>query len=113
MMKFISIFMFNPATAAPPDEKMHAAMGALIQEMMSSGQMIDTGGVAPTGVSMRVRRNDGKVAVTDGPFTESKEVVGGFALLSVQSKAEAIECTQRFLDLVGSGTCQLHELAEM
>jgi len=112
-MKFISIFTLDPSTARPPDESMYAAMGALIEELKSTGQMIDTGGVAPTGVSMRVRRSDGKITVTDGPFTESKEVVGGFALLNVQSKDEAIACTQRFLDLVGSGTCQLHELAEM
>ncbi len=112
-MKFISIFTVDPTTAGPPDEKMYAAMGALIQELTASGQMIDTGGVAPTGTSMRVRRAEGRISVTDGPFTESKEVVGGFALLNVQSKDEAIACTRRFLDLVGNGTCQLHEIAEM
>jgi hypothetical protein len=112
-MKFISIYTVDPFTAEPRCEDMYVKMGALIQEMTASGQMIDTGGVAPTGVSMRIRRDNGKVTVTDGPFTESKEVVGGFALLNVKSKEEAIACTQRFLDLVGSGTCQLHELAEM
>src|SRR6202041_799106 len=98
-MKFISIFTLDPATQTPPDEKMYAAMGALIADLTASGQMIDTGGVAPTGGSMRVRRNGGHVTVTDGPFTESKEVVGGFALLNVQSKEEAIAVVRRFLDL--------------
>jgi len=113
-VKFISVYTYDPsAQSGPPDPKMPEKMGALIAELTASGQMLDTGGIAPTGVSVRVQKNSGKTTVTDGPFTESKEVVGGFALFNVQSKDEVIALTQRFLDLTGAGTCQLHELAEM
>jgi hypothetical protein len=110
-VKFVSIFTFDPAKASSqPDEAAMHAMGSLIKEMMDAGVMLDTGGVAPTGVSMRVRRSDGNVSVTDGPFTESKELIGGFALFEVASKEEVLEYTRRFLDLVGNGTCQLIEV---
>jgi hypothetical protein len=54
----------------------------------------------------------GKVTVTDGPFTEAKEVIGGYALLKADSREEVIEHTRRFLDVAGQGTCQIHELYE-
>jgi hypothetical protein len=60
----------------------------------------------------RVRRSDGKVTVIDGPFTESKEVVGGFAILNANSKAEAIELAEHFLSHVGQGECELRQLYE-
>src|SRR5579863_6239615 len=111
-MKFISIFTLDPTNPPPPpDERMYQQMGALIGELMKSGKMLDTGGVMPSGESARVRRANGKVSVTDGPFTESKEVVCGFAVFDVESKNEAVELTGRFLALVGTGTCELHEVA--
>jgi hypothetical protein len=113
-MKFLSIFTLDPESfcAGPPKPETVEAMDRLIKEMMDSGVLVDTGGVAPTGVSMRVRRSNGSVAITDGPFAESKEVIGGFALLNVSSKDEALAATHRFLECVGSGTCDLHEIGE-
>ena len=113
-MKFVSIFKLDPSTfsAGPPDEKTIVAMDRLVKEMMESGVLVDTGGVLPAGASMRVQRSGERLTVTDGPFTESKEIVGGFAVLQVHSKDEALACTRRFLEVVGSGTCELHEVSE-
>jgi hypothetical protein len=111
-MKFFSVFTIDPsAPPAPPDPQMYAAMGALIKELMDLGKMLDTGGVMPTGVSVRVSRAKGSTSVTDGPFAEAKEIVGGLALFDVASKAEAAALTERFLALVGSGTCTLYEVS--
>jgi hypothetical protein len=111
-MKFVSIFKLDRAQMSdcgPSPEDM-AAMGALIGEMRAAGVLVDTGGVMPTSVSMRVRREGAQVSVTDGPFTESKEVVGGFAVLDVTSKEEALAWTRRFLDLTGDGVTELFEV---
>jgi hypothetical protein len=111
-MKFVSIFKFDPsATTEGPSECEMAAMGALIGEMRAAGVLVDTGGVMPTSVSMRVRRDGAQTTVTDGPFTESKEVVGGFAVLDVASKDEALAWTRRFLDCVGNGVTELFEVS--
>ena len=65
-----------------------------------------------TGV--RVHRSaDGKVAVTDGPFAEAKEVIGGYAVLEAKSKEEVVRLTKRFLDVAGQGTCEIYALYEM
>lgn len=110
-MKFVSIFTYDPSHATEPDAAQYAEMGRLIGEMRSAGVLVDTGGVNPTGVSMRVRRSNGQFATTDGPFAESKEVVGGFAVLEVASKEEAVSWTRRFLDSCGDGQCELIEVS--
>jgi len=112
-MKLISIFTFDPSNPPPRNSpQLQASMISLIGELMTSGKMLDTGGVSPTGLSVRVERAGNTYNVTDGPFSESKELVGGFAVFDVDSKDEAVMLTQRFLDLVGSGTCELHEVDE-
>ena len=85
-------------------------MNAFAAEMRSSGVLIDTGGRIPDMLEMTVARKNGKTTITDGPFTEAKEVVGGFALLEVKDRDDAIAVTNRFLDLVGNATCLLHEV---
>jgi hypothetical protein len=112
-MKFVSIWKPDPAvSSAQPDETQMAAMGQLIGELMSAGVLLDTGGVSDGGSSLRVQRSDGKVTVTDGPFTETKELVGGFAIFKVNSRDEAIALTQRFLEIAGDGISELHEVSE-
>lgn len=112
-MKFVSIWKPDPAVwNGEPDEKQMAAMGELIGELMSAGILLDTGGVTDGGSSLRVQRAGGKVTVTDGPFTETKELVGGFAIFKVNSRDEAIALTQRFLEVAGDGTSELHEVGE-
>jgi hypothetical protein len=87
-------------------------MGKLIQEGMKKGWLLGTEGCLPSALGARVRRTDGKVTVTDGPFTESKELVGGFAILQANSKEEAIELAKNFLNIVGQGECELRQLYE-
>src|SRR5215468_7770746 len=112
-MRFISIFSHEPVNR-PPTEAEMATMGKLIEEGMKKGWLIATEGVNFTTTGVRVQKNaGGKVTVTDGPFAETKEVLGGYALLKAASKEEAVEHTRRFLDHVGQGTCEIFQLYEM
>jgi hypothetical protein len=111
-MKVVSIFTIDPSTAAPPSPEMQQRMGELIAEMRSKGILIETGGRGPGSdmLELRVSRKNGSYAVTDGPFTEAKEIVGGFALMELQDREDAVAWSRRFLDLIGDGTCTLHEV---
>ena len=112
-MRFISIFTHEP-TNRQPTEAEFESMGKLIEESMKAGWLIATEGVHFGATGVRVHRNaNGKVTVTDGPFAETKEVLGGYALLKAASKYEAVEHTRRFLDHVGQGTCEIFQLFEM
>ena len=101
-MRFISIFTHEP-NDRPPTEAEMATMGKLIEEGMKAGWLLGTEGCLPTALGARVRRANGKINVTDGPFTEAKEVVGGFAILKANSREEAIELTRNFLQNAGDG----------
>jgi hypothetical protein len=85
-------------------------MGKLIEEGMKAGWLLATEGCLPSKFGVRVRQSDGKATVTDGPFTESKELVGGFAILKANSKEEAIQLARNFLSVVGQGECELQLL---
>jgi hypothetical protein len=112
-VKFISIYTISPeAAAAPPSEKTMAAMGALIGEMQQTGVLLDFGGTGGGGMELRVRKSGSEMTVTDGPFTETKEVVGGFAVLNVATRDEALAWTKRFLECAGDGVSELHQLQE-
>jgi hypothetical protein len=89
-----------------------AAMGKLIEEGFKAGWLLGTEGCLPSALGARVRRSSGKINVTDGPFTESKEMVGGFALLKANSKQEAIDLARKFLQVAGDGECELRQLYE-
>lgn len=87
-------------------------MDALIEEAMKAGWLVATEGCLPSALGARVRRADGKITVTDGPFSESKEVVGGFAILNAKSKEEAVERARQFLQSTGDGECEIRQLYE-
>jgi hypothetical protein len=89
-----------------------AEMGKLIGEAMQAGWLLSTEGCLPSKSGARVRLSDGKFTVTDGPFTEAKEIVGGFALIKADSKAEAIELTKRFLHVAGGGESEIRQIHE-
>jgi hypothetical protein len=110
-MKFLSIYKTAERSTPPSPEEM-ATMGRLIEEGFSKGWLLGTEGCLPSALGARVRRSDGKISVTDGPFTEAKELVGGFALLKADSKEEAIELTRQFLKVAGDGECELRQLYE-
>ena len=112
-MKFISIFT-HEGTNRPPTEAEMASMGKLIEDGMKAGWLIATEGVSFGGVGVKVHRaSSGEIRVTDGPFAEAKEVLGGYALMQAGSKAEVVELCRRFLGVVGQGTCEVHQLYEM
>ena len=91
-MRFISMVKSAEANAAPPPKAFLDAMGRLTEEVAKAGcVMIQAEGLLPTPMGARVRLADSKVTVTDGPFTEAKEVVGGFAIFEVQSKAQILD----------------------
>lgn len=108
-MRFLSIYR-SPETGTPPSPEHIARMEALIHEGMSKGWLIATEGCLPSARGARVRQANGKVTVTDGPFSEAKEVIGGFALLEARSKAEAIELCREFMKVAGDGECEIREL---
>jgi hypothetical protein len=108
-MRFLSIYTCVETNTPPTVDEM-ARMGQLIDEMMRSGKLIATEGCLPSALGARVRQDKGKVTVTDGPFTESKEVVGGFALLEASSKEEAIELSKTFLKVAGDGECEIRQI---
>lgn len=110
-MRFLSIYKTVERSTPPTQEEM-ASMGKLIEEGMKAGWLIATEGCLPSALGARVRRATGKISVTDGPFIETKEVVGGFALLQADSKAEAIELARKFLQIAGDGECELRQLYE-
>jgi hypothetical protein len=87
-------------------------MGKLVEDGMKAGYLLAVEGCLPSSTGARIRRTNGKVTVTDGPFSESKEVIGGLAILQANSKEEAIELVRQFLSVAGDGECELRQLFE-
>jgi hypothetical protein len=94
--------------SAPPSAELMAEMGKLIEETTRAGVLLATGGLGAN--STHVLTSGGKVTVTDGPFTETKELTGGFALIEVKSREEAIEWAKRFRKIVGDGESVIQEV---
>jgi hypothetical protein len=95
------------------------AMGKFVDQSFKSGVLKDTAGLKPTSEAFRVRSSGGKLKVTDGPFTESKEIVGGYALVEVPSREEALKVARDFMELhrvhwpAFDGTCEVRQLEDM
>jgi len=92
-----------------------ADMGKLMAEMKQAGVLLDTAGLRPTAEGKRVRQLHGKQRLTDGPFTETKEVIGGYAMLKADSMQEALRWTSRFLEVHGDEwdiECEVRQLEE-
>ena len=94
----------------PPTPEMIERMNGFMQEFVANGKLLSTEGCLPSAQGARVRRGGGKVTVTDGPFTESKEIVGGFAILAAESREDILDMTRRFLAVAGDGECEVREL---
>jgi len=102
-MRFLSMIRVDETTGQVPSEQLMADMGKLIEELTGTGQLVSTAGLRPTSEGVRVRlHRGGRLTVVDGPFTETKEVIGGYAILEAQSKAEAVDLTRRFLKVHGT-----------
>ncbi len=105
----MQFFMYSTEPSAqdapPPTPELMEEMGKFVQESIKAGVMVATGGLAPKGT--RVNLTAGKYTVTDGPYIEAKELMGGFAVISVKSLEEAIGWAKRFRDIVGDGTSEI------
>ncbi len=110
-MKFLSVYKTVERPVPPSHEEM-IRMGKLVEDGMKAGFLLAVEGCMPSLTGARVRLADSKITVTDGPFTESKEVIGGLAIVSAASKAEAIEIARKFLLVAGDGECELRQLYE-
>ena len=112
-MRFLSMIRIEENTGKVPSEKLMRDMGKLIEELNRAGQLISTAGLRPTSEGVRLRLHRGKLSMVDGPFTETKEVIGGYAIIEANSKEEAIELTQRFLNVHGDEwdiECEVRQL---
>ena len=118
-MKFLTFIKSNEKyrQSGPPAALMEA-MGKFVQESFASGAVVDTGGLKPSSAATRFRVEKGKLSVTDGPFTEAKEVVGGWAILKADSREEALRHARKFMDLhtkywpEWEGTSEIYEMED-
>ena len=97
-MRFMMIVKHADNQGMPPQQLMDA-ITKLAEEEVKAGTMLGSGGLGPTAQGARVRLSGGKVTVTDGPFTETNEVIGGFAQFELKSKEAAVESAVRFMEL--------------
>jgi hypothetical protein len=110
-VKFLSVYKTVERSVPPTQEEM-TRMGKLIEEGMKAGTLLAVEGCMPSVTGARVRQSNGKVTVTDGPFAETKEVIGGLAILQAKSKEHAIELVKEFLGHAEDGECELRQLYE-
>src|SRR5262245_34810538 len=106
-------------TGTPPNPKLMEAIGKHAEKMAKAGILLGTGGLLPFSKGARIRAAGGKLSVTDGPFIESKEIIGGFGILEAKSKEEAIEMGKAFMkihvDVLGpsyEGTLEIREMSD-
>ena len=112
-MRFLSMIRINETSGQVPSEQLMQDMGKLIEEMTRDGSLVRTAGLRPTAEGRRVRLHKGQLSTVDGPFTETHEVIGGFAILEAPSMDVAVELTRRFLLVHGDAweiECEVRQL---
>jgi hypothetical protein len=110
-MRFLSVYK-TVETGLPPTQEEMASMRKLIEEGMKAGYLLAVEGCLPSAKGARVRQSNGLVVVTDGPFAETKELIGGFAILKADTREHAVKLAQHFLGIAGDGECELRQLYE-
>ena len=112
-MRFLGYTLANETqlpTEAPSPE-LYERMGRFVEEATKAGVIVATGGIAPTSEGARISLKDGEYTVVDGPFTEAKELVGGWALMECRDLAEAVEWSKRFLGVLGEGEVRVRPVS--
>ena len=112
MARFLCLYKSARPEGTPHTADEQQQMGALIGEMYQAGVLVSTEGCLPSAKGFRVRQDRGNITVTDGPFTEAKEIVGGMAIIQSPSKDEAIRWTKKFLSVACDGESEVRELWE-
>ena len=111
-MRFLGYTLADPSIPLPEaTPEMYEKMGAFVAEATQAGVLLATGGLAPPSEAIKVKYSGGEFTVLDGPFSEAKELVGGWGLMEVRDQAEAIEWTKRFLAIAGEGESTLREVS--
>jgi hypothetical protein len=114
-MRFMS-FVRGAENQGMPPQSLMDAMGKLIEDSLKAGTLIETGGLAATSEAIRVRVENGSINVVDGPYSEAKEMIGGYAIMEYASKQDAIEGARQFLALHAEhwpewkGECEIREM---
>lgn len=111
-MRFLCLYKPSKPEGTPPTQAEIDKMTKLVTDSMKSGVLIVTEGCLPSIKGARVRLTNGKYTVTDGPFTEAKELVAGMAILQTQSLEEAIAHTKDFLKIAGDGETEIRQVYE-
>jgi hypothetical protein len=111
-MRFMMLYKPGVDGGPAPTPQHMEEMAQLIGEMAQAGVLIATDGLQESKKGVRVRIDGGKITVTDGPFTETKELIAGFAMVNVESKAEAIRWAKKFLALVREGESEIRQMTE-
>lgn len=114
-MRFLSMIRVNENSGLAPSDRLMDDMGKLIEEMSEAGVLLETAGLRPTAEGVRIRLRHGKLSVIDGPFTEAKEIIGGYALIQAATREEAIDWTSRFLKIHGDEweiECEVRQIEE-
>ncbi len=99
-MKYLTFIRHSESyRSSPPPPALMDAMRGFVERCMRDGTLVETGGLLPSKDGLRVRLAGGKITVTDGPFTETKEIIGGWAILKADSKAEVVRIATEFMEL--------------
>jgi hypothetical protein len=109
-MQFLMIY--TPDDPNPPSPEKMAELGKFGEDAAKAGKVVATGGMFPSSFGARVRLTSNQFVVTDGPFPESKEVMAGWVIINVASKAEAIEEAQKFMRIAGDGEGEIRQLTD-
>ena len=110
-MRVLALWYPEGDISAPTHETMQR-MGAFIQEASKAGVLLDTGGWNPDAPATVITRKKGKVVVKDGPYTEAKEVIGGFAVMRFKTQQELVEWSTRFVNIAGDGRSVVRAIAD-
>jgi hypothetical protein len=114
-MRFMGLLKSDAETEAGvmPTPELIEKMNTFMEEITNAGVLLATDGLKPSSAGKRVKLENGKLTVIDGPFAEAKELIAGYAIYDVKSMDEAIYWTQRFLEVMGSGECEIRPFFEL
>ena len=112
-MRYLGYTLANEAEvpAEPPSPELYERMGKFVEDATKAGVIVATGGIAPTAEGSIISLKDGDFTVVDGPFTEAKELVGGWALMECRDLPEAVEWSKRFLSVLGEGEVRVRPVS--
>jgi hypothetical protein len=111
-MRFLGLLKADASSEAgiPPSPEFMERCGKFMEEVSTAGVLVASEGLLPSSKGKRIRLENGKVTIIDGPFAETKEVVASYAILETKSMEEALEWTRRFLECLGGGECEIRPI---